>query len=256
MARRINLSIWLIPVLGILILVGVLFGYKPNAAYALGNPPPAPVVYYGNVTVDDVSAGKSLWIVGKIAPDYVSPPQPVVNGKYDLLAVGPPNTTYLYQKVTFYLYESVGYEIQAAEFDPLFTGGPKFTALNLTFSSLPATPTPTPEPATPTPTPEPTVIPTPVPTPMPTPEPIAEPTPMAPAIPPPPPAPTPDIAAMIEAAVSAALAAEKPVAEEEDGRVCGSSSSELTTILGFGALFGLIVRRKGWKQKPEMKSIH
>ena len=122
-------------------------------------------------------AGDGLVVVARMG-DYESRPQRTLNGRYDLLAVGPPSVDYLYRTITFHLPE---YGYQAAETD-IFIGGPSERELALTFPAVsaatPTAPVPTPT-ATPRLSPTPTASPTPTPnpTPLPTPEPTATQTP-------------------------------------------------------------------------------
>ena len=121
-----------------------------------------PVVYSGNVTINNEPAPDGLVIVARIE-DYQSDPVTTINGAYDNLIVSPLSTSYLYKSVTFHIPAS---GVKAAETE-LFHGGPEERYLDLTYPVLPV-PTSTPEPI---PAPVPTSTPAPVPTPTPTPAP-------------------------------------------------------------------------------------
>lgn len=122
--------------------------------------PPLPIIYIGNVTVAGLPAPEGALVVGKIG-DYTSNPVAVTDGRIVGLTVGPPDTSYFRQTITFMLNDAV----VAEETDVFETYGLPVTrrGFNLTF---PAIPTPTPEPTStplPTATPLPSTA-TPVPT--------------------------------------------------------------------------------------------
>lgn len=119
-------------------------------------PPPAPAVYRGAATVGGQPVPDGLIIVARIR-DYESQPVTVSNGRFSLLIVSPPDTTYVAKLLTFHLDG-----VQAAETDSFQPGKQGATigaplVLDLTFPKLPD-PTPTP---TPVPTNTPTITPTP-----------------------------------------------------------------------------------------------
>ena len=143
--------------LALVVLLGTV-AWWGTAASAQGLPPPAPVVYSGAVTVGGEPAPDGLQIVARIL-DYQSQPVLTTGGAYSLLTVGPPDGTYLFNKVTFHILD---HELKALEEEALFLGGPAFVeGFDLTFPALP--------PLTPTPTPSPTPAATASPTPLSTP---------------------------------------------------------------------------------------
>ena len=114
-----------------------------------------PVVYFGNVTINNEPAPDGLVIVARIE-DYQSKPVTTSNGAYTNLIVSPLSTSYLYKYVTFHIPAS---GVEAFETE-MFVGGPAERPFDLTYPALPV-PTSTPAP---TPAPVPTPIPTPPPT--------------------------------------------------------------------------------------------
>jgi hypothetical protein len=191
------------------------------ASSTVGLPPPAPVSYGGPVLTGGVPAPDGLVIVARIG-DYESRPRRTLNGRYDLLAVGPPSTDYLYRTITFHMPDL---EYQAAETD-MFPGGPSERELTLTFPAVPtvnptgtptrtATPTVTPS-ATPTaaPTlaPSPTALPTPSPSPTRVPAPTATPVPTPTGTPTPP----PTLRAFAEPAITSLTTSATQVAHGEE----------------------------------------
>ena len=200
-----------------------------STVHAQGSPPPGPIVFSGLVTVGGFAAPDGLSIVGRIKPRllsvYESYPQPTSAGKYSLLAVGPPNSSYLYSPITFHIIPNAAYDhipvagIAATE-TLLFLGGPGTQdGYNLTFPALPPVPaTPTPVPPTATP-----VLPTPTPVP-----------PTATPVPPPPtatPVPPPTVTAEQE---------EKSIA----GTCAQTGVTDMSYLLAGVALLGLIWRKK------------
>lgn len=186
----------------------------------VGQPPPAPVVYGGPALTGGAPAPDGLVIVARIG-DYESRPQRTLNGRYDLLTVGPPGADYLYRTITFHMPE---YGHQAAETD-IFVGGPSERELTLTFPAVPtATPTAATAPA-PTVTPSPRATPTaaapsltprasPTPSPIPTrlPAPTATPAPHPTATP----TPSPALRPSAEPAIASLTASVTQVAYGEE----------------------------------------
>ena len=122
-------------------------------------PPPAPAVYRGSAKVGGFPVPDGLAIVARIAPGYETTPVTVKNGRYLLLQVSPPDSTFVGKTMTFHL---DGVQAHRTDrFEPGKQGPTKgsLLVLDLTFSMLPVpTPTPTPEPTTtPTLTPTPQV---------------------------------------------------------------------------------------------------
>ena len=141
---------------GVLVaLMLMLFMGGSSTAHAQGAPPPGPVIYAGSVTVGGLPAPDGLSIVARIAApinNYESLPRVTVGGAYKLLAVGPPDSLFLFRNITFHIVPNalvphipeVG--IQAIE-TALFLGGPGIhDGFALTFPALPVAPTPTPGP--------------------------------------------------------------------------------------------------------------
>ena len=112
-------------------------------------PPPIPALYSGSATVSGTPVPDGLLITARVA-DYVSEPATVMDGRYEALAVSPPDDTFAGKTVTFHLDG-----IQADQTDT-FQSGRINLSLDLTFPMLPATPTPVPT-NTPVPTPTPLV---------------------------------------------------------------------------------------------------
>ena len=246
-------SMKLLPLAALAVLVLALgaLAWGGAPARAQGAPPPGPVIFFGNVTVGGLPAPDGLRIVGRI-DTYESKPRSTSGGKYDLLAVGPSNNSFLFRPVIFVL---VDYNLQAGE-TTLFLGGPNEQVQNLTFPALPqptATPTPTPT-VTPTPTatplptrtPTPTPTATPVPTPTPTPTPTATATPLPTATPTATPEPT--ATPTQESAPTVSPTEAPPTAtptEAEAAGTCGrAGTGELAFLLGGTALLGLALRRR------------
>ncbi|MCH8940658.1 MAG: hypothetical protein IIC27_06015 [Chloroflexi bacterium] len=207
-------------------------------------------------------------IVARIAApinNYESLPRVTVGGAYKLLAVGPPDSLFLFRNITFHIVPNalvphipeVG--IQAIE-TALFLGGPGIQdGFTLTFPALPIAPTPTPVPPTPTPVP-----PTPTATPIP-PPPTATPVPPTPtatsvpptatpvpptatAVPPTPTAtsvpPTPTTVAALAGTIDPGLISGEDE-EVETAGTCGQSGvADLSYLLAGIAFLGLIWRRK------------
>ncbi|SVD96296.1 uncharacterized protein METZ01_LOCUS449150, partial [marine metagenome] len=135
-------------------LVMMLTSSGRSTVHAQGSPPPGPIVFSGLVTVGGFAAPDGLSIVGRVKPLllslYESYPQTTSGGKYSLLAVGPPSSSYLYTTITFHIVPNAAYDhipaagILATE-TLLFLGGPGTQdAYNLTFPALPPVPsTPT-----------------------------------------------------------------------------------------------------------------
>ena len=259
---KLTLSLSVLTALMLMLLMG---GRSTTTVHAQGAPPPGPVIFAGLVTVGGVAAPDGLSIVARIdgpITDYESLPRTTEGGAYKLLAVGPPDSVFLFRNITFHLVPNAlvphipATGIAATE-TTLFLGGPGIQdGFNLTFPALPVAPTPTPVPPTPTPIP-PTPTATPIP-PTPTATPIP-PTPTATSVPPtptpvpptptavPPTAtavpPTPTTVAAPVATVDAtAVAADD---EPETAGTCGASgTADLSFLLAGVAFLGLIWRRK------------
>lgn len=122
-------------------------------------PLPAPAVYRGSAEVGGGAVPDGLTIVARIAPGYETAPVTVKDGRYLLLMVSPPDSTFVDKTITFHLDGVQAH--QTERFEPGKEGPTKgsLLVLNLTFSNLPLpTPTPVPEPtSTPTSTPTPQV---------------------------------------------------------------------------------------------------
>ncbi len=252
---RVTLTLSVLTALMILLTMG-----GRNTAHAQGAPPPGPVIYAGLVTVGGVAAPDGLSIVARIAgpiTNYESLPKQTAGGAYQLLAVGPPDSMFLFRNITFHIVPNAlvphipATGIAATE-TTLFLGGPGIQdGFNLTFPALPVAPTPTPVPPTPTPVPP---TPTPVP-PTPTPEPTATPVPPTPtpeptATPVPPTAtavpPTPVSASDVPVEV---LPTSTPDADmvpwrSETSTCARSGVADLSYLLAGVAFLGLIWRRK------------
>ena len=151
-------------VLGLLAL-SLMFGGVAHAQSL----PPFPVIYAGAATVGGQPVPDGAMVYAMVG-DYVSVEIAVKNGKYNGLAVGPPDESYSGRQITFHLSEDVVAD-QTDNF--VFTQGPTNQSFKQGFNlSFPHLPTPSP---TPTNTPVPTAVPTNTSVPTATPE-IARPT--------------------------------------------------------------------------------
>ena len=260
---RIILSVSVLAALMLMLTMG-----GRSSVHAQGAPPPGPVIFSGSVTVGGVSAPDGLDIVARIVgprTDYESLRRSTEGGGYKLLAVGPPDSVFLFLNVTFHLVPNAlapqipATGIAAIE-TTLFLGGPGVQdGFNLTFPALPPAATPTPVPATPTPTsvpptatpvpPTPTatsVPPTPTATSVPPTATPVPPTPTATPVPPPPTAtavpPTPTTVA---APVATIATVDPDDDDDETAGTCGQSgAADMSYLLAGVALLGLIWRRK------------
>ena len=87
------------------LLITLLMGGE-STVHAQGAPPPGPIIYAGLVTVGGAPAPDGLSIVARIAgpiDDYESLPRTTAGGAYKLLAVGPPDSIFLFRTVTFHI---------------------------------------------------------------------------------------------------------------------------------------------------------
>ena len=143
----------------ILSIVTVLFSEKGYADENIQ----FPTTYRGTVTIKDGSTAEGKFIVGKITKlngtVYTTEPVIIRNGKYFMLIVSPPDNSYNYHTVEFYL-DGIVKAIDTDIFTP-GKSGPNYSpyVFDLSFANIP-TPTPTP---TPTSTATPTATATPLP---------------------------------------------------------------------------------------------
>ena len=157
--------------------VAVVVGVAQTDIANAQNPPPLPMLFSGTVNAAGSPVPDGFQIVARVR-DYESEPVVVANGRYTALTVGPPDSGYAGEIVTFHLDGVQG--SQTVTF--IAQGLPMIRTVNLSFLGLPTpTPTSTVLPPSPTPTPTPTSTatprpPTPTPTPMPTPTPSVPPT--------------------------------------------------------------------------------
>ena len=151
---------WMRAATALVVAAGALVAVLTDTARAQDALPPLPTLYLGTASLSDgTPVTEGLFIVARFGDLESEPVAVEEGGQYKNLLAGPPDDSYHEEDVTFHL-EGV---VQALDTDILNakSGVPIVKKdFNLTFPSLPPTPTPTPT-LTPAPTNTPTITPTP-----------------------------------------------------------------------------------------------
>ena len=138
---------WPVRILAAAIGILVIGLVETGPAYAQPGPPPIPALYAGAATINGRSPVPDGFLVTARILGYTTEPAEVTSGRYFLI-IAPPDSTYVGQRITFYL-DSV----RAVESD-VFGPTALSSSFDLSFPMLPA-PTPTSTPDLPPPTPSP-----------------------------------------------------------------------------------------------------